>query len=253
LREHTGDAVAKARALLKALVVFVLLAWAIANLVALWIFGGNQRKGVRLNNDAVVLITIGDTERARDKLRAAVSGVFPRDVAAMALFNLGIIAMRERDLDSAKKLLRESVDTSSGFRLARATALYEGLSRAQLAFTQAVTGELDAADATLAHQGAPRPSPLGVAFATRARAALALKRGRFDDVVSLLDGERPLLRNALSLQDAILAEAMRAYALSRLGDGYRAAARATAPIYADDLARAYVRSMLPETEPMLVS
>ena len=234
------------------LVVLALLAWAIANLVAVWILGGNHREGVRLNNDAVVLITRGDLERANAKLHAAVTGVFPRDVVAMAHFNEGVVAVRGGDLEAAKARLRESVAMSGGFRLTRAPGLYEGLSRAQLAFACAVTGEIEEAEACLAKLEAPgRASPLAVAFATRARATVALKRGKFEDVVAILDGERALLRNALAQNDAVLSEAMRAYALSRLGDAYRAAARTTAPIYADDLARAYVRSMLPEIEPVL--
>jgi len=235
------------------LMVFALLAWAITNLVIVWAIGGNHRKGVRLNNDAVLLITRGDLEHANAKLRTAVSGVFPRDVVAMALFNQGVVAVRTRDLETAKARFRESVAMSGGFRLTRARGLYEGLSGAQLAFSCAVTGELDEAEACLSRLDGPgRASPLAVAYAARARATLALKRGKLEDVVAILDGERALLRNALAQNDAVLSEAMRAYALSRLGDAYRAAARTTAPIYADDLARAYVRSMLPEVEPVLV-
>ncbi len=235
------------------LVIVMLLGWAIANLVALWTFGDRQRKGVRLNNDAVALICSGDTERAKEKLHAAIGGLHSRDVVTMALYNLGIIAVRAGDVASAKEAFRASVAAASGLRFKSTPDLYSGLSRAQLAFTLAISGELDGAEACVAGIDERTTSPLGIAFGARARAALALRRGRFEEVVALLDAERTLLRNALSLHDAILAEAMRAYALSRLGDAYRAAARATAPIYADDLARAYVRSMLPETEPMLVS
>jgi hypothetical protein len=235
------------------LVVFALLGWAVTCLVAAWALGGKRREGVRLNNDAVVLITRGDIEGASAKLRTAVSGIFPRDVVAMSLFNQGVVAVRTRDLETAKARFRESVAMSSGFRLTRAPSLYEGLARAQLAFACAVTGELDEAAACLGHlEGPGRASPLALAFAARARATVALKRGQFEDVVAILDGERALLRNALTQNDAVLSEAMRTYALSRLGDAYRAAARTTAPIYADDLARAYVRSMLPEVEPVLV-
>jgi tetratricopeptide (TPR) repeat protein len=230
------------------LVVLALLAWAISNLVAVWALRGNHRDGVRLNNDAVILITNGDIERANAKLHAAVTRVFPRDVAAMALFNQGVVAVRTHDLETAKTRSRESVAMSSGFRLTRAHGLYEGLARAQLAFACAVTGDLDEADACLAKLDEPgSASPLAIAFAVRARATVAHRRGRFEDVVAITDAERALLRNALAHNDAVLAEATRAYALSRLGDAYRAAARTTPPIYADDLARDYVRSMLPET------
>jgi hypothetical protein len=235
------------------LAIVALLAWAVSNLSMVWIFAGHQRKGVRANNGAVTLLTMGDEARATEMLRGAVSGFFPRDVVAMSLYNLGIVAIRARDTASAAKLFRASVDAASGIRFKSAPALYSGLSRAQLAFTLAVMGELDAADACIAQTDMTTVSPLAIAFGVRARATLALRRGRFEDVVAMLDAERALLRNALSLHDAILVEAMRAHALSRTANAYRAAAHASGPTYADDLARAYVRSMLPELEPMLVS
>ncbi len=228
---------------------FALLAWAIVHLLYIWIVSARQRRGVRLNNNAVAMLGAGDDLHAVASLRSAIGDFYPRDIVAMSLYNLGIVATRERDVPSATKLFRASVAASTGPRISRAD-LYAGLSRAQLAFTLAITGELDEAESIASDPGA---SALAVAFGARARAAIALKRGRFEEVVTILDGERALLRNALSLQDAILAEAMRAYALSRLGSSYRGVAHASAPIYADDLARAYVRSMLPETEPMLVS
>jgi hypothetical protein len=231
------------------LAFLALLGWAIVHLIYVWAVSARQRGGVRLNNEAVAMLGAGDDMHAVASLRAAVADFYPREIVAMSLYNLGIVAMRERDAASAAKLFRASVAASTGFRISRAD-LYAGLARAQLAFVLAVQGELDEAESVASDPG---ESALAVAFGTRARAAIALKRGRFEEVLTILDGERALLRNALALQDAILAEAMRAYALSRLGSSYRGVAHASAPIYADDLARAYVRAMLPETEPMLVS
>ncbi len=235
------------------LCVLALLAWAVANLVVIWTLGGRHRVGVRLNNDAVALISRGDDEAARLKLHAAVKGFFPRDVVTMSLYNLGILALREQNIADAIPRFREAVAAASGVRLRHAPDLYSGLARAQLAFALAVTGEIAEAERVAVEMTARRVSPLALAFGTRARATIALRKGLFEEVIQILDDERALLRNALSLHDAVLCEAMRAYAISRASYTYRKASHTSAPIYADDLARAYVRSMLPETEPMLVS
>ena len=166
------------------LVIFVLLGWAITNLVVLWAFGDRQRTGVRLNNDAVALIAAGEMDRAADKLRVATSGFFSRDIVTMALYNLGIIAVRSGDASSAKALFRASVASASGLRFKSAPDLYSGLSRAQLAFMLAVTNELDEAETVVAQIDERTTSPLGIAFGARARAAVALparpfrRRGR---------------------------------------------------------------------------
>lgn len=232
------------------LAIFALLGWAILHLLFVWTYAARQRRGVRLNNNAVAMLGGGDDMHAVASLRSAIGDLYPRDIVGMSLYNLGIVAMRALDSTSAKKLFRASVAAATGFRMKGSADLYSGLARAQLAFALAITGELDEAEGYALEPGA---SALAVAFSARARAAIALRRARFEEVVAILDAERALLRNALALQDAILAEAMRAYALSRLGNTYRGVATMHAPIYADDLARAYVRSMLPEVEPVLVT
>jgi len=164
-----------------------------------------------------------------------------------------VLALRSLDLPSAIALHRAAIAASDGFRFRWQPNLPADLARAQLAFVLAASGEdLEGARAALT-AAKQTTSPLAIAFTVRAQAMLAARQGKFDEVVDILDGERALLRNVLPLNDAVLCEALGSYALVRLGNTYRGAARASQPVLADDLARAYVRRMLPEAETVLVS
>ena len=231
-------------------IAMLLLAWAFLGLVVLV---RRSVRGVRINNGAVALMTRGEDLGASNAFRAVVRGSFGRDIVSMSLHNLGVLALRSLDLPSAIALQRAAIAASGGFRFRWQPNLPGDLARAQLAFALAASGErLEEAGAVL-DAARQAPSPLAIAFAARARAMLAARRGRFEQVMEVLDGERALLRNVLPLNDAVLCEALASYALTRLDNTYRGAARASQPVLADDLARAYVRRMLPEAETVLVS
>ncbi len=222
-------------------------------MIGLVVLGRRATRGVRLNNDAVALMTRGEDAGAQSAFRVVVGGLFGRDIVSMSLYNLGVLALRSLDLQSAVALHRAAISATGGFRFAWQPNLVADLARAQLALALAATGgDLDEAGAAL-EQTKRATSPLAIALAVRARAVVAAKRGRFDEAADSLDAERALLRNVLPLNDAVLCEALGSYAATRLGSTYRGAARAPQLVLADDLARAYVRRILPEAESALVS
>ena len=208
-------------------------------------------RALRINNGAVALMTRGEETAAASAFRAAASSRFGRDVVAMSLHNLGVLALRSLDLEGAALLQRAAIAAGEGFRLPWVPSYAADFARAQLAFVLAATGsgaEIDEA-ASLLERTKPPDAPLAVAFSARARALLATRRDDFERTVAVLDEERALLRNVLPLNDAVLCEALHAYALSRLAD----ASRPFSPVLADDQARAYVRRILPDAESVLVS
>jgi hypothetical protein len=231
-------------------IALLLVAAAFAGLLAL---SRRAVRGVRLNNGAVALMTRGEDLGASNAFRAVVKGFFGRDIVGMSLYNLGVLALRSLDLASSISLHRAAIAAGDGFRFRWQPNLAADLSRAQLAFVLAASGEQLEEAASSLEAGKGATSPLAIAFAVRARAMLAARRGRFEEVLDVLDGERALLRNVLPLNDAVLCEALASYAVARLGNTYRGGARVAQPVLADDLARAYVRRMLPEAETVLVS
>jgi hypothetical protein len=237
---------------------------AVGGFLALFVLGRWGIRAMRINNGAVALMTRGEELAAAGAFRAVVCGFYGRDVVGMSLHNLGVLALRKLDLSSAITLHRAALVVLSGFRFRWQTSIAQELARSQLAFVLAVAqadgpaeggtsqAQLDEAGALL---DATKASaiPQVIAYATRARAMVALRRGKLEDVVATLDEERALLRNLLPLNDAVLSEAMTSYALMRLGDAYRGAARPHASVLADDQARAYVRRIAPELDVVLAS
>ena len=212
-------------------------------------------KGLRLNNGGVAQMTRGEDVAASTAFRAAATSIYGRDVVAMSLHNLGVLALRSLDLPSAVALQRAARAAGRGFRLPWQPSYAAEFAGAQLAFALAASGgdaELDEA-AALVDADKPPSAPLAIAFAARARALLLARRGRFEETVDVLDGERALLRNVLPLNDAVLCEALLSYALLRLDDALRGAPRAHSPVLADDPARAYVKLIFPACEAVLVA
>lgn len=233
-------------------IAFLFLGVAVAGLVAL---GRRATRGLRLNNGAVALMMRGEDLGAANAFRAAVHGFFGRDIVGMSLSNLGVLALRALDLPSAIALQRAAIAAGRGFRFRSQPSLATDLARVQLAFALAANGQgadLDEA-AALACATEEAASPLAMALAVRARAMIAAKRGRFDEVLAIFDGDRALLRNVLPLNDAVLVDALESYALGRLGSTYRGGARAPHPVLADEPARAYVKRTMPAAESVLVS
>jgi hypothetical protein len=233
--------------------------WPIALLLLGAGFGGvialrrRTVRGVRLNNGGVALMMRGEDLGATTSFRAVVRGFHGRDVVGMSLHNLGVLALRALDLPSAIALQRAAVAVGRGFRFR--PSIPTELARVQLAFVLAAGGrddELAEADAML-EASKDALTPQAIAFVARARAMLAARRGRWADVVDALDAERALLRNVLPLNDAVLCEAMESWALGRLGESYRGAARVAHRVLADEAARAYVKRLLPAAESVLVS
>ncbi len=210
------------------------------------------RAGVRLNNDGVQALQRDDTDAAAAGFRATATGYYLRDTVVMALHNLGVIALRRRDFEGAAALFRAAIEASRGFRFGSTPDYYQSLARSQLAFTLAILQDTRGAEVELAAMGALPPTSLAIAYAVRACAMIAARRGQWPEVVRVLDAEHALLRNVLVASEAVLAEALESYALARIAAGSPAAAtRPSEPVLADAEARAYVRGILPEAESVL--
>jgi hypothetical protein len=224
---------------------------AMAAFFGLIVLGRWSTRGVRVNNGAVALMTRGEDLGASNAFRVVVSGFHGRDVVGVSLHNLGVLALRALDTDSAIALLRAAIAVGGGFRFRWQPNIATDLARPQLAFALAAKNEsLDEADALL-EAGKAATSPQAIAFAVRARALLAARRGRLEEAVAILDEERALLRNVLPLNDTVLCEAIMSYALLRQGDTYRGATRPHSAVLADAAARSYVRRIMPEAEVVL--
>ena len=225
--------------------------------IALFVFGfagalvlrRRALRSLRLNNGGVALMVRGEDAAAAAEFRRATSGRFARDVVAMSLHNLGVLALRALDLPSAVALQRAALAASNSLRFPWQPNFGGELARTQLAFALAACGQardLDEASALVEGEGStPLVSPLAIAFAARARALVASRRDRFEAAVRILDEEHALLRNVLPLNDSVLCDALLAHALARLG-------RPHSPVLADDAARAYVTRIFPAAAEVLV-
>lgn len=205
---------------------------------------------VRSNNDGVALLLRGDDVGAAAKFREVVGHWHSRDAVAMALHNLGIVALRARDVVSATALLRACLVAGKTFRFNSVPDTWSALAHAHLGFALAAQGQVQEADVELAWLRGATPShlPMAIAYASRAHAMMAIRSERYAEAVALLDADKPLLRNVLTGSESVLAEAMLAYALTKLGGSYEGEARAPDPVYADEEARSFVRAYLPEAE-----
>jgi hypothetical protein len=229
---------------------------ALTTFFALLGLGRRATRGVRLNNDGVAMMTRGEEVGAAQSFREAIIGLYGRDVVGMSLQNLGVLALRALDVPSAIVLERAAIAAGRGFRFRWQPSLPTELARIQLAFMLAATNEqkesLDEA-AALLEAAKATTMPMAIAFAARAHAVLALRRGELEAAIGILDEERALLRNVLPLNDGVLCEAMISFALLRSNDTYRGASRSHSAVLADEQARLYVRRLLPEAEAVLVS
>ena len=205
---------------------------------------------VRSNNDGVALLLRGDEAGAAGKFREVVGQWHSPDAVAMALHNLGIVALRGRDVVSATAILRACLEAGKTFRFKNVPDTWSALAHAHLGFALAAQGQVNEADAELAWLRGVTPShlPMAIAYASRAHAMMAIRSERYAEAVALLDADKPLLRNVLTGSESVLAEAMLAYALTKLGGVYEGETRTPDPVYADEESRSFVRAYLPEAE-----
>ena len=205
---------------------------------------------VRSNNDGVTLLLRGNDAGAAAKFREVVGRWHSRDAVAMALHNLGVVALRERDVASATAILRACLEAGKTFRFRNVPDTWSALAHAHLGFALAAQGHVKEADAELAWLRGVTPShlPMAIAYAARAHAMMSIRSARYADAVAILDADKPLLRNVLTGSESVLAEAMLAHALTKLGGVYEGETRTPDPVYADPEARAFVQAYLPEAE-----
>ncbi len=207
---------------------------------------------VRINNEGVSALLRGDDRRAAERFRALVSHRTTRENAAMGLHNLGVVALRAGNAKSAVAIFRAAHAVSAAaFRLRRTPDAVTALVRAHLGFALAATGDLDAAERELSLLGTGDGAthlPMALAYGARAKAFVALKRDKPEDAVAALDEERALLANVLTGNESMLAEAMLAVALARLGGTWRGEPRPPGTVWVDEEAARFIFAFLPEAK-----
>lgn len=205
---------------------------------------------VRNNNHGVALLLRGDDAGATARFREVVGRWHSRDAVAMALHNLGVVALRARDVTAATAIFRACLEAGKTFRFKSVPDTWSALAHAHLGFALAVQGHVNEADAELAWLRGATPShlPMAMAYAARAHAMMAIRSERYAEAVTMLDADKSLLRNVLTGNESVLAEAMLAHALTKLGGRHGEQTRTPDPVYADDEARSFVRAYLPEAE-----
>jgi tetratricopeptide (TPR) repeat protein len=204
---------------------------------------------VRANNEGVAALLRADDATAIASFRRVASMYGTRESAAMALHNLGVVALRARNPKSAVDVFRAALAVGGGgFRWTHTPTPADALVRAHLGFALAAVGELDEAKRildALAGDHVAEHLPMAVAYATRARVYLALKRGAPEEALALLDEERTLLSNVLTGSESMLAEAMRAVACAALE-------KPVAPAWVDEEGARFVFGFLPEAKEHVV-
>lgn len=203
---------------------------------------------VRINNEGVAALLRGDDLRAAESFRRLVSHRTTRENAAMGLHNLGVVALRAGNAKSAVAIFRAAHAVSAAaFRLRRTPDAVTALVRAHLGFALAATGALDEAERELSQLGTGDGAthlPMALAYGARARAFVALKRDKAEDALEALEGERALLANVLTGNESMLAEAMLAVALARLGRPDRP----PGTVWVDEEAARFIFAYLPEAK-----
>jgi hypothetical protein len=214
---------------------------------------GRHNAGVREINQSTNLIARGDFSGAERALAPVATGRYTQVCVALALHNLGSACLRGGDLASATPLFRASLALYRK-QVLRSLRSGEHLARSGLAFSLAATGDLDAADATLAE---PVELVVPQAHATEVltRALVALRRGDAGGALDVLARSMAFLRNACTGESAALAQAIEASAgqkLEQAGDPYRGNLAIPRRVAVDPIERAYVLGALPGCESVLV-
>jgi hypothetical protein len=225
----------------------VVLGLLIVSLVSLATLLHLVRRAVLRYNAAAIALHSGDFDAAAAGLRALLARPATEQLVAFALYNLAGLGRRRGEDDGDGLVLLRAALAVERTRFRRTTGTIEDMMVADLALALAVAGDLGEADAVLS--SAPHSSyTSGIALLARSRAFVALRRGKPEDALAVLDAERALLRNTLGASDDALVQAIEAVALARTGGVYRGSPRAAHPIDADAEARVYVTRLLPEAE-----
>ncbi len=200
---------------------------------------------MRLNNEGVLALLRGDDATATARFRDVVRRRAVRESAAMGLHNLGVVALRARRPKSAVEIFRAALAVAAGgLRFRRTPTAVDALVRSHLAFALAAIGELDEGElvaGALSGNRVVEHLPMAIAYAARARALLALKRGKPDEALGILDDERALLSSVLTGSESMLADAMRAVALAAQG-------KSAPPAWVDEEGARFVFAYLPEAK-----
>jgi tetratricopeptide (TPR) repeat protein len=202
------------------------------------------REAIAINNEGVRARGRGDfAEAERTFARAAHHGGTTL-LACIALQNLAALALARGAFDDAARLARAALALAPRPRADRRSDHF-ARPLGTLAIALACSGACDEAERLLEEAGAPNARPRDAMHYVPARALIALRRGRYEDVIALLDANRALLRNSLASDSTALIEAMEGLALGRLGGAYRGTPRRRTQLSYDDRTRAYVDTLVP--------
>lgn len=200
--------------------------------------------GVRANNDGVEALGLDRFDDAERGFRRLVTRRHPRSYTALGLQNLATVAIQRGELTDGALLSRAAMELLSRTRPRTAAEAFSGHIRANYAFALLANGEVDEAEAVL--RAPPEPGALAKSHAllVRARALALIRRAQWQEALSLLDLEACLLRNALTGDESVLAEVMRAWCLHHL-------AHPVTLVAVDDDERAFVTRILPGCDAVL--
>jgi tetratricopeptide (TPR) repeat protein len=199
---------------------------------------------VRENDEALALLNAGDLGAAGAAFdRSASQARSVPLLHAFAVFNRGVVALRQGQIDEAIALIGSALE--SGWL---SEPMYGGLPFALtgMATCHAIKGDLDRAEAfqRQAH-AAVSPSKRGMTMVVDA--LIACRRSRFDEVAGAVDNNWSLAEGALPAAHLRSLRLLRAFAAERLGEDESAVAKridATKPVRAGE--QSYLATDWPE-------
>lgn len=201
-------------------------------------------RGVRANNDGVEALGLDRFDEAERGFRQLLTRRHPKSYTALGLQNLSTVAIQRGELQDGALLSRAAMEILSRTRPRATVELFAGHIRANYAFALLANGEIDEAEAVLRPAAEPGALAKSEALLVRARALALVRRERWEEAATLLAAERRLLRNTLTGDEAVLAEALEAWSLHHLS-------RPHLPIVVDDQERTFVTRILPGCEVVL--
>jgi Tetratricopeptide repeat len=212
--------------------------------VGLW-----MRSGLVEHNVAVEMLIRGRLDDAEKPLVAFLRKPRLDQYVALALNNLGIIALRRGRFGEAVPLFRAAFVLERDRMLARDGSFAE-TARASLVLVLIGANDVEGARAALAEPEPPGALPQSRALLARSRALFAMRTGDPAGALAILESHRRVMQNTLTGNDAALAEVLEASALGALSEG---AVGAGGRVPVDAEARAFVTHLLPGCEGVLTN
>jgi tetratricopeptide (TPR) repeat protein len=203
-------------------------------------------RGIRANNDGVEALSLDRFDEAERGFRSIVTRRHPRSYTALGLQNLSTVALQRGEIEDAAILARAALEILSRSRPHQTAELVSGHVRANYAFALLASGEVDEAEAVLRAPAEPGALAKSEALLVRSRALALVRREQWQEALDLLTAEKRLLRNTLTGDEAVFAEAMLALVRERLG-------HSPSPIAVDDDERAFVTRIVPACASVLTT